>query len=71
MLDITLANAYPVAVSAISVLIRGTLQDHESERHYPGSNPDRMDDRIKATGERVKVLRAVREALENEMAKPV
>lgn len=57
--------------NGISTLITATLQSHENERHFPGFDPDKMDDKIKATGERVKTLRRLREEFENEMAKPI
>lgn len=64
-------EAQNIIQSGLSYLITKTLASHESERHYPCADPDKMDDKIKATGERVKTLRRLREEFENEMAKPI
>ena len=59
----------PCVVAGLTVLIRTTLAAHERERSLPSRSPDEMDHFIGQTGERVKLLRRLREEFENEMAR--
>lgn len=65
------AERYHAVVGALSEDIAEALHANETERAMPGSDPDRMDDKIKFTGERARVLRRLREEYENEMARQV
>jgi hypothetical protein len=55
----------------LTALIVETLIVQRQEEYYPGSNPDRMDDKITACEKRVVILRKMREEFENEMSKPI
>ena len=70
-MDINHGEACAKVITNLSALIFNNLRSHQLERHHPGSNPDRMDDLIKATGERHAVLTRLRDEFEREMAKPV
>lgn len=58
-------------VGCLSLLIVNSLQAMEEERHFPGHDPDHMDEKIKRSRERAAILRRLREEFENEMAKPI
>ena len=64
-------NSIDTVVHALSMQIRESLQAQEAQRHFPDSNADAMDAKIKFAGTRVAVLRDLRERYENEMARPL
>jgi hypothetical protein len=55
----------------LTALIVETLIIQRGEEYYPGSDPDRMDDKIAACKKRVTLLRKLREEYEDEMSKPL
>lgn len=54
----------------IGGLIRSKVRALESERHFPGFQPDESDDRIKKLQEHVINLRTMRENLELMFGEP-
>lgn len=58
-------------IDGLGELIRRSVACYEGERTFPSASPDRMDDRINFYAQRVKLLREIREQLENELGKPI
>lgn len=52
-------------INGLSVCILQAANAAAAEQHDPGSNPDRMDEIIKANLTRLKELRRIREEFEN------
>ncbi len=57
--------------NGFTVLIVETLILKRREEYFPGSDPDKMDNRISACHNRVKLLRKMRDEYEDEMSKPL
>lgn len=57
-------------LSVLGTVIAGSVAVLESERHYPGVDSDRSDEKIAALQARVKDLRRIREELELIFADP-
>lgn len=57
-------------VKYLSLIIFAARQELEGERHHPGGDPDRMDDRIKSLKGRIEILDQMRSQFEREMSTP-
>lgn len=70
-MNIQIPSATKEIVDGLSDLIAASLKTREAQRHFPVADADKMDAIIKFEGTRVRVLRDIRERLENEMARPM